>query len=63
MAYIVISKYDYNHVESCSHENDQNNKNGIVARHIFQCDYIGTLVVYVQIMDALFWFSEHNCKL
>jgi hypothetical protein len=38
MAYIVISKYDYSHVESCSHENDQNNKNGIVVRHIFQCD-------------------------
>jgi hypothetical protein len=38
MAYIVISKYDYSHVESRTHENDQNNKNGIVARHILQYD-------------------------
>jgi len=38
MAYIVNFKYDYSHVKSCSHENDQNNKNGIVAWHILQCE-------------------------
>jgi hypothetical protein len=63
MAHIIISKYDYSNVESRSHENDQNNTNSIVARHILQYDYIGTLVVYVQVTDPLFWCSEHNCKL